>query len=458
MIELDLSRPWDADDPLGFGERPPAHGWRNPPRWLVPTLLAVVVAAVLGGAAAPQRHDPVLALRIPSADLIFGRDDTAFLFQQRSRSGRLQAYRPERPGPLWTVDYPNGNPVPVVTTDPGLVLVSVYDANPGQGSETLTEARDSRTGRKLWQRTGMGIIGQSSGILFVTDYFGWDGADVDPARPGKVEAVDVRTGTALWSHAVGNRTLFAPVPVRPSGPPFDARADADGLAELDQDGMLRVLDPASGEVRHTIRLPLSGPALNLTVQDGMAVVGESRPAQDPSGPDRGIESIVAYDLETGEERWRAEAPDYAMPCGERYICGYGPQRLTVADPETGDVRYEGQAERTSFRGNLLVVSRPVGVSGGVMTGSEVWDLTTGRKLRSLGAWYMVTEDPRASDLAAQNGVGGVLMIAKLDLRTGTARVIGRARDWLGDASCTFGRRYLGCTGPGGVRVWRLPTT
>ena len=25
-----------------------------------------------------------------------------------------------------------------------------------------------------------------------------------------------------------------------------------------------------------------------------------------------------------------------------------------------------------------------------------------------------------------------------------------------DASCTFGRRYLGCIGPGGVRIWRKP--
>jgi hypothetical protein len=33
------------------------------------------------------------------------------------------------------------------------------------------------------------------------------------------------------------------------------------------------------------------------------------------------------------------------------------------------------------------------------------------------------------------------------VETGTARVIGRARAWIGDANCTFGHRYLGCTGP-----------
>jgi hypothetical protein len=48
------------------------------------------------------------------------------------------------------------------------------------------------------------------------------------------------------------------------------------------------------------------------------------------------------------------------------------------------------------------------------------------------------------------------MIAVLELETGTVRMIGRARDWIGDAYCTFGHRYLGCTGPGGVRIWRLP--
>ena len=63
---------------------------------------------------------------------------------------------------------------------------------------------------------------------------------------------------------------------------------------------------------------------------------------------------------------------------------------------------------------------------------------------------------RTATAVAQTGAGGVLMIAVLDLETGTARVIGRARDWIGDATCTFGRRYLGCTGPGGVRIWRKP--
>jgi hypothetical protein len=96
------------------------------------------------------------------------------------------------------------------------------------------------------------------------------------------------------------------------------------------------------------------------------------------------------------------------------------------------------------------------VSPSIGAGSELWDLATGRKLRSFGPWHLATDDPRDGDLMAQTGIGGVLMVAVLDLDSGTARMIGRARDWIGDPYCTFGHRYLGCTGPGGVRIWRVP--
>jgi outer membrane protein assembly factor BamB len=457
MIELDMSRPWDADDRLGLDERRPTHGWRNPPPWLVPILLAVVIAALLGGAAAPPRRDPLFAHRIPSAGLAFGPDDTAFVFQQRARSGRLQAYRLDRQGPLWTVDYSGATPVPTVTTDPELVMVSVYDADPGRGSQTLIEARESRTGRRLWQRSGVGIIDTSGGLLLVTDYRGWGGGgDLDLARPGTVEAVDLRTGTVRWSHAIAHTTLLAVMRAQPPGRHGDAWAGADGLAELDRDGVLRSLDPSTGTARHTVRLPLSGPALNLEIHDGVAVVSEAQNDDDPAGQDRAPTSVAGYDLETGEARWQADAPGFATPCGDRYLCAYGAQALIVTEPETGDVRYDGQFEQVNFRGDLMVVSRPVPITGGVASGSELWDLTTGRKLRSLGRWYIASSDPRDGDLVAQSGLGGVLIVATLDLETGAARVIGRARDWVGYASCTFGRRHLGCTGPDGVRIWRVP--
>jgi outer membrane protein assembly factor BamB len=455
MIELDLSRPWDADDPLGFGEQRPTHGWRNPPPWLVPTLLAVFIMVGLGGAAAPPRRDPVFAQTTPQAGLAFDRDDTVYLYQQRARSGRLQAYQPDRKSPLWTVDYPNANPVPTLTTEPGLVLVSVYDADPTRPSENVIEVRESRTGRRLWQRSGVGMIDAAAGTVVVTDYRGWGGDD-EATGPATVAALDIRTGTSRWSHTIDDAMLLAIDRAIPAGPHGDTLADADGLVELDQDGVLRILDPVTGAARATLRLPLSGPALYLMVQDGMAVVSVGRPGADPVGYNSTPASIVGYDLETGQVRWHADGPDVAGPCGSRYLCTYDPQALIVKDWTTGDVRYRGQSDRVSFRGDLLLVSRSVPGIGSTASGSELWSLTTGRKVRSFGPWHLVTDDPRDGDLVGQTGAGGVLMVAMLDLETGAARVIGRAGDWIGDASCTFGRRYLGCIGPGGVRIWRKP--
>jgi hypothetical protein len=135
---------------------------------------------------------------------------------------------------------------------------------------------------------------------------------------------------------------------------------------------------------------------------------------------------------------------------------YDQQVLIVTDSRTGDVRYRGRPDRVSFRGDLLVVSRSIPGIDNTVSGSELWSLTTGRKVRSFGLWHLVTDDPRDGDLVAQTGAGGVLMVAVLDVATGTVRVIGRAAAWIGDVTCTFGRRYLGCAGPGGVRIWRKP--
>jgi hypothetical protein len=455
MIELDLSRPWNADDPFEDGDNRPVRGWRNPPPWLVPALLVVAIAALVGGAAVPPKRDPVLAQRIPNAGLTFGRDDTAFLYQQRARSGRLQAYRLDRPGALWTVDYPGSNPVPTVTTDPGVVLVSTYASDPSREANNRIEARDSQTGRRLWQHSGLGMVDAGVGVLVVSDHRGW-GGNVELNRPSTVAGLELRSGATRWSHTTDVTTLLSVQRAALRSQHGSAWAGAQALVELDLDGTLRVLDPVTGTVRSTLRLPLTGPPLGLMIQDGMAVVSEGRPGDDPLDQNRAAASIVGYDLVTGEAHWRGEAPDFAIRCGERYLCRYGPHELTVTDPKSGDVRYRGDSDRVTFRGDLMLVSRGNPVDASAPNGSELWDLTTGRRLRSFGPWRIVTDDPRDGNLAAQTGAGGVLMVAVLDLRTGAARVIGRAGDWIGDAYCTFGHRYVGCTGPGGVRIWRAP--
>jgi hypothetical protein len=432
MIELDLSDPWDADE-----HEPPLRAWRDPPPWLVPTVLLAVLVMILTTAAPASRRDPAFVQRIPQTGLIFGGDDTAYLVQQRARSGRLQAYRPDRSSPLWTVDYPNANPVPEVTAVPGLVVVAVYSTDPRQSPENLIEGRDSRTGRKLWQRSGLGIVRESGDLLVATDYRGW-GGEAGTVAPAVVTALAVRTGETRWSHTVEQTTLLT---------------IASGFAELDQEGVLRELDPASGTVRHTVRFALSGPASYVVIQDGVAVVGQNSPGDDPWESSRGPVVIIGYDLETGEARWRADAGDFAMPCGDRYLCLFGMETLTVTVAKTGAVRYRGNNNRISVRGNLMVASRDSAFLGG----AEVWNLATGRKLRSLRAWHIVGTDYGDDRvLVAHITLDEVLTVAMLDVQTGAARVVGHAGDWIGNPDCTLGRRYVGCAGSSGVRIWRIP--
>ena len=75
-----------------------------------------------------------------------------------------------------------------------------------------------------------------------------------------------------------------------------------------------------------------------------------------------------------------------------------------------------QSDRVSFRGDLLVVSRSIPGLDNTVSGSELWSLTTGRKVRSFGLWHLVTDDPRDGDLVAQTTAGGVLMVAALTWR------------------------------------------
>ena len=104
VIELGLARPWEPEPPP-----PPRWPPRWPPRlprWLVPVVVTVATLLAVTAAVPHRRWDPVLSLREANTTLRFGPDGTAYVTTHRTRSARLQAYRPGRAGP--PVDGPPG--------------------------------------------------------------------------------------------------------------------------------------------------------------------------------------------------------------------------------------------------------------------------------------------------------------------------------------------------------------
>lgn len=432
VIELGLAEPWEDEPP------PPRRWPPRLPQWLLPAVVTVATLLTMGAAAAPERWDPVLSQRDPNTMLRFAADDTAFLTTQRTRSGRLQAYRPGRAAPLWTVNFPNGYPAPYLVGDPGLLTVSVFDSDPnGEGARDAVQGRDARTGRLLWTRPGRDVLVIGADAAVLVDRVTPTPAGVTDAAPIRaLEAVDRRTGEPRWTRTVEPGTLVR------SREGADERPDA--IVELTPDGRLRISDPSTGRPLSDHRLALTGTPLNVEVKGGLAIVFQQRSELD--------QLTLAYDLATGAERWRHNSR-FSTFCGDRYLCTATPEQMTVTDLASGAVRYRGRGDRFLVRGDRLVVSWPTlwPRSGG----TEIRDLNTGRRLHSYPGWTYAGSD-RTGTLLSQETSGAGLMLATLDEGTGRFAVIGRDTRWTGTATCVRGARYVGCMGLTGVRIWPLP--
>jgi outer membrane protein assembly factor BamB len=458
LIELDVSQPWEPEETAQGSPAP-----RPVPRWLVPALVMVVAAGTVAASVPPRRWDPVLTLRSPNGSAIFGPDDTAFVSFQRIRSGRIQAFRPGRPEVLWTADFPGTNPVPMVTDDPGLLIISLFQAEPAQRvPETSVQGRDAHTGRVLWTRPGLGLLGIAGDVVLLTDHrasgsttpeaigAGEVGPDGIPrVRGGTVLALDRHTGDMRWTRTLDADAVLGREDLADSGEPL--------IAELRADGTLRITDPATGAARRILKVALSGRPLTVSLLPDVAVVRQVRPDDTGppfEGPGPAPPTITGYDLTTGATRWRYENLRYGGVCGAGYLCDFGTE-TTVMDPRTGTTVYRGAGDGLIFHGDRLVVSWTT-AQAGPPTGATLHDLRTGRRLRTFGRWHLVAYEPDRPALAAQATSLGHLVVVVLNLATGAVTVVGRDADWFGDPACSWGRRYVACAGPSGVRIWRLP--
>jgi hypothetical protein len=262
-----------------------------------------------------------------------------------------------------------------------------------------------------------------------------------------------------WEHRLAAGAHVDLMVDAPAGP-------QTSFIELSQDGVLDVVDVATGAVRSRVQLKLAGRPWSVTRRDEYVIVHQVQPDADtlPYSAQAAIvqfagrpyqDIIGAYDLLTGAERWRTNGGRPMMECGQRYLCGYEREETTVTDPQTGVIAYQGSGDTFVFRGDLLYVTRSAGPEPRE-TGTVVYQLSTGRQVRMYPNWRLAGSNLGPFDLFAQTDFKGRFLLAVLDPRAQALRVLGVATDWFGDAVCTMGRRYVGCTGPAGLRVWKLP--
>jgi len=134
---------------------------------------------------------------------------------------------------------------------------------------------------------------------------------------------------------------------------------------------------------------------------------------------------------------------------------YGDNFTSVVDPATGATLYRGQNPQVTLHGDRLLAfnqHRP----GSAGPGAALFDLRTGRQIRSYGRWQVAVDDPEHGILATQIDADDRLLVARLDLETGAATVLGITDSAPGDISCVWGRRYVACRVQTGYWIWPIP--
>jgi hypothetical protein len=357
--------------------------------------------------------------------------------------------------PRWRLDV-DGADLPDSTVDVGHGVAAVVTRRLAQEPDrpvyTVTFVRES---------TGA-VIGTSRG------YFFWPGAsgaplvmfsdrgpgpdDCWPVRLSCVDmtAWDVATATVRWRHSVPPGTVALP------------SFGVDGLAEVAEDGTVRLRDAGTGDVTGTARIS------PVYLTDGhVLLTGEALLTAL-----RAEETIVvsAYRRPTLEHMWSVTVPAPIIPesqdyqfrggiqlndCGPGYVCLH-PDQLTARIIAIGTGRYTDPLPYLVILGmgdGLFVAGRPSDDAPSPVRNGHVVD-HTGRVLATLsdvnlvpwedsGGRIMVTREGRAGTefitYGARGGERGLGTVAGTGL------------------SCRARGRFLSCSDrAGALRTWRMP--
>jgi outer membrane protein assembly factor BamB len=200
----------------------------------------------------------------------------------------------------------------------------------------------------------------AGGRVFVTDYVSRDNVQVDNfdrksfSGTERVLCLDEQSGQQLWLHEYSVTYGIS----YPAGPRCTPNVDQDRVYTLGAEGHLLCFDAATGKVvwskhltaEYQTTTALWGYAGHPLIDGEMlyCVVG---------GPGS---HLVAFDKQTGEERWRAltsSGQGYAPPtiieaAGLRQLVLFHPDGVTAVDPQTG--RQFWNAEYQASNGSTIM--------------------------------------------------------------------------------------------------------
>ncbi len=419
LIELGEERPGPVP-----ARRPP----HRLPRW--PVLAGVVLALLLGGAAAPGRA-LVPLFRVPYAVVGSYALGTDTLYA--ATGTRISAYGLPSGTHRWDATAPF--PTQSLWTAGDVVLGMVG----GSGPQLGTVAFDAGTGRRLWDEPAQAVdvVGGTAVLETVGDQ-----------GPTGLHGVDLRTGRTVWTG-----------PRIPDTWPILPNRDAGAAGRMvfwvpdAAGGTTRVVSEATGQLLTSARLPigavggLAGTSA-LTIADGLLIVAW------PEG--RGTR-ITAYRLDDLGRRWQilVDSTGYgAVDCGP-VLCLYGYNQLTGLDPATGAVRWQTNEwiDAEPLPGGRVLLSSSRQGSDRLLA-----DATTLRTIATMTPWEAVGGQAPPPLLLSRDVPSLRSWFAELPPGAAAPRLLGSVAPVQRD-QCTVDGRYLACpTVHNELRVWRYRLT
>jgi outer membrane protein assembly factor BamB len=364
----------------------------------------------------------------------------------------LDAYRLADGRPIWSQRRDRVSMM--IDIRRGMLLLHVPEKGSMLDDASVIVGLDVHDGHEVWRRSDYApsfySATSSAGVLVADPYVPGSTEDQtqQERRSRKLVGLDIRTGATVWSLVTPAGTIRS----------YISRRDETGaytydISELDRDGTLRIMDPATGRTTRTAHLHNAGPVAGFDISGDLLTTFQSG----PNGP----QGVTVFDLTTGDKLWGEPPSRQSVPmgwCGP-VLCSDDGAGTTVVDPRTGRTlwRTAPAFHAWSLDDAHMITVDDSAANGDWPTAGAVQDLVTGRVLRQLGGWQVIdaTDWPKLVVLGRDGADGG--LVALLDVDTGHTTVFGRMSRLYAEPTCQVQGELFLCRSGVDLNAFRIPT-